>query len=486
MRTASTHYDTVVIGSGPGGEAAAINLAKHGRRVAVIENRKFVGGACTHLGTIPSKALRHSVRRTIQFNTDPMFRSIGEPRIFTYQEVLNRAEKVIEKQVDLRTDFYPHNRINLIRGHAKFVDRNTLSITTASKDKQFDISADTFVVAVGSHPYRPGDIDFSHPRVYCSDDILGMKFTPRSMIIYGAGVIGCEYASIFAGLGTRVDLLNTRDRLLSFLDDEITDALGYQLRRHGVRIRHNEEYDQVESTDDYVAVQLKSGKIIKANALLWCNGRTGNTQNLGLENIGLEADSRGQLKVDECFRTQVESVYAVGDVIGWPSLASASYDQGRAASCDILGKVSYWKGEYVPTGIYTIPEISSVGKTERELTAAKIPYEVGEANFRDTARGHISGEKLGVLKILFHSETLEILGIHCFGDQAAEIIHIGQAIMSQEGEGNSIKYFTSHTFNYPTMAEAYRTAALDGLNRIRHRVPDKWDIDLTGPGFGED
>ncbi|MCB1663955.1 MAG: FAD-dependent oxidoreductase, partial [Pseudomonadales bacterium] len=215
-----------------------------------------------------------------------------------------------------------------------------------------------------------------------------------------------------------VDLLNSRDRLLSFLDDEISDALGYQLRRSGVRIRNNEEYEKVEVADEYVAVQLKSGKVIKANALLWCNGRTGNTQNLGLENVELEADSRGLLKVDKCFRTKVPNIYAVGDVVGWPSLASASYDQGRAASFDILGKVSYWKGDYVPTGIYTIPEISSVGKNERELTAAKIPYEVGQANFRDTARGHISEEKIGMLKLLFHSETLEILGIHCFGDQA--------------------------------------------------------------------
>lgn len=483
MRTANTHYDTIVIGSGPGGEASAINLAKHGRRVAVVESRNLVGGGCTHLGTVPSKALRHSVRRTIQFNTDPMFRSIGEPKTFTYQEVLSRAEKVIEKQVDLRTDFYPRNRINLIRGHAHFIDKNTLGIATGDETKEIVLTADSFVIAVGSHPYRPPDVDFSNSRIYCSDDILKMKFTPRSLIVYGAGVIGCEYASIFAGLGVRVDLINTRDRLLSFLDDEISDALGYQLRRNGVRIRHNEEYEKIEITDEYVALQLESGKVIKANALLWCNGRTGNTENLGLENIGLEADSRGQLKVDEFFRTQVPHIYAVGDVIGWPSLASASYDQGRAASCDILGKISYWKGDDVPTGIYTIPEISSVGKTERELTAARIPYEIGQANFRDTARGHISGESLGMLKILFHSETLEILGIHCFGDQAAEIIHIGQAIMSQKGDGNTIKYFTGHTFNYPTMAEAYRSAALDGLNRIRHRVPDKWDIDMANPEF---
>lgn len=481
----SSHFDVVIIGAGPGGEAAAINLAQHGKRVAMIENRSHVGGGCTHSGTIPSKALRHSVRRTIQFNTDPLFRNIGEPRIFSFQEVLKRAEKTISKQVDIRTDFYAYNRINLIFGHACFVDANTIRVTTTQDAKEVCITADNFVIAVGSHPYRPENVDFTHPRIYCSDSILNMKYTPRSIIVYGAGVIGCEYASIFAGLGVRVDLVNGRDRLLSFLDDEIADALGYEFRRNGVRLRHNEDFHKVEATEDYVSLSLKSGKLISANALLWCNGRTGNTKNLGLENIGLEADSRGQLNVDKCFRTDLQHIYAVGDVIGWPSLASVSYDQGRAASLDILEKVSYWDGQYVPTGIYTIPEISSVGKTERELTQSKTPYEVGQAHFRDIARAQITGESLGMLKILFHSDTLEILGIHCFGDQAAEIVHIGQAIMSQPGEANTLKYFTSHTFNYPTMAEAYRVAALDGLNRVRHRIPDKWDMVSAGIKFNK-
>lgn len=485
MAINSSHFDVAVIGAGPGGEAAAVNLAKHGKRVVMIENRNHVGGGCTHSGTIPSKALRHSVRRTIQFNTDPMFRRIGEPRIFTFQEVLERAGRTIREQVDIRTDFYAQNRINLVFGHARFVDENTVSVVTNRGDKEIHITADHFVIAVGSHPYRPPDVDFNHPRIYCSDSILDMKYTPRSVIVYGAGVIGCEYASIFAGLDVRVDLVNGRDRLLSFLDDEIADALGYEFRRNGVRLRHNEEYQNVEATDDYVALRLKSGKLISANALLWCNGRTGNTQGMGLENIGIEADGRGQLTVDGCFRTELKHIYAVGDVIGWPSLASVSYDQGRAASLDIMGKVSYWDGEHVPTGIYTIPEISSVGKTERELTTAKIPYEVGQAHFKDIARAQITGEYLGMLKILFHSETLEILGIHCFGDQAAEIVHIGQAIMSQQGEANTLKYFTSHTFNYPTMAEAYRVAALDGLNRVRHRIPDKWDMVSAGIKFSK-
>ncbi len=474
MPGASKHYDTIVIGSGPGGEAAAMNLAKHGQKVAMVEKHRVVGGACTHLGTIPSKALRHSVSEAIAFNTNPMFRDIGEPRVFCYQDVLRHAKDIASKQVIVRTDFYSRNKIDLVFGFASFIDKNTIKInlTAEAKHKEIQLSADNFIIATGSSPYLPDDIDFSHPRIYNSDTILDMEHTPPRLTIYGAGVIGCEYASIFAGLGVRVGLVNTRDRLLSFLDDEIADALSYQLRNENVLVRHNEEYSKIEADDDGVTLHMQSGKIIHSTALLWCNGRSGNTANLGLENVGLKADSRGQLKVNKAFCTDVPNIFAVGDVIGWPSLASASYDQGRAASFGIMGKKSYWKSDDVPTGIYTIPEISSVGKNERELTEAKVPYEVGQAHFKNTARAQITGQRLGMLKILFHRETLQILGIHCFGDQAAEIIHIGQAIMNQKGKGNTIKYFTAHTFNYPTMAEAYRIAALDGLNRIRYKVPE--------------
>lgn len=474
MTEASKHYDTIVIGSGPAGEAAAMNLAKHGQKVVMVEKYRAVGGACTHLGTIPSKALRHSVSEAIAFNTNPMFRAIGEPRVFCYQDVLKHAKDIASKQVVVRTDFYSRNKIELIFGFAQFVDKNTVKVTLTDtgQHKEVLLSADYFIISTGSSPYLPDDIDFSHPRIYNSDTILDMEYTPPRLTIYGAGVIGCEYASIFAGLGVRVGLVNTRDRLLSFLDDEIADALSYQLRNENVLVRHNEEYSKIEASDDGVTLHMKSGKIIHSTALLWCNGRSGNTDGLGLENIGLVADSRGQLKVNKAFRTQIPNIYAVGDVIGWPSLASASYDQGRAASFGIMGKKSYWKSADVPTGIYTIPEISSVGENERELTEAKIPYEVGQAHFKNIARAQITGQQLGMLKILFHRETLEILGIHCFGDQAAEIIHIGQAIMNQKGRGNTLKYFTAHTFNYPTMAEAYRIAALDGLNRIRYKVPD--------------
>ncbi|MGB0467609.1 MAG: Si-specific NAD(P)(+) transhydrogenase [Pontibacterium sp.] len=458
-------YDVIVIGSGPAGEGAAMNAAKHGRRVAVVEEQDLVGGNCTHKGTIPSKALRHSVKQIIEFNTNPMFRDIGEPRWFSFPKVLTRAEKVISHQVVLRTNFYARNRVDVFFGRAYFEDKNTITVTGTVKGVE-TLRAKNIVIASGSRPYCPANIDFEHPRIYNSDTILKLSHTPRTLIIYGAGVIGCEYASIFSGLGVKVDLIDNRDRLLSFLDGEISDALSYHLRNNAVKIRHNEEYESVEAVGSGVVLTLKSGKKIQADAFLWCNGRTGNTDKMGIENIGLEANSRGQLEIDEHYSTTVEGIYAAGDVVGWPSLASAALDQGRSAAADMLNADDFRYINEVPTGIYTIPEISSLGKTEEELTAECVPYEAGQAFFKDTARAQISGQPVGMLKILFHRETLAILGIHCFGDQASEIVHIGQAIMRQEGEANTIKYFITTTFNYPTMAEAYRVAAIAGLNRV--------------------
>ena len=461
---AEHHYDVVVIGAGPSGEGAAMNAAKHGKRVAIIEDKPTVGGNCTHWGTIPSKALRHSVKQIITFNTNQMFRDIGEPRWFSFPRVLQNAQKVIGKQVKLRTQFYARNRVDLLNGRAVFLDQNRIEIR-GSKSVEI-LHFKQAVIATGSRPYLPPDVDFRHHRIYNSDTVLNLSHTPRTLIIYGAGVIGSEYASIFAGLGVKVDLINPGNRLLQFLDDEISDALSYHLRSNGVLVRHNEEYESVKGDDHGVVLSLKSGKKIRADAFLWCNGRTGNTDKLGLENIGLTPNGRGQLAVDEHYRTELENIYAVGDVIGWPSLASAAYDQGRSAASDIVHDDYFRFVNDVPTGIYTIPEISSVGPTERELTEAKVPYDVGQAFFKDLARAQITGEAVGMLKILFHRETREILGIHCFGDQAAEIVHIGQAIMNQKGEANSLNYFINTTFNYPTMAEAYRVAALNGLNRI--------------------
>jgi len=459
-------FDVIILGTGPGGEGASMELAKKDKTVAIIERYKEVGGGCTHWGTIPSKALRQSVSRLIEYNSNPLFRGHDKAKHLTCSDILSHASSVISKQVQLRSGFYDRNRVELITGDASFIDSNTIQIVKNDGSVE-KITAERIVIATGSHPYRPDDINFKHPRVYDSDTILSLKHEPRSIIIYGAGVIGSEYASIFRGLGVKVDLINTRDRLLSFLDDEVSDSLSYHLWNNGVVIRHGEQIERVDASDQSVVVHLESGKKMRADCLLFANGRTGNTADLNLSNAGLKADGRGQLKVNNQYQTAVDNIYAVGDVIGYPSLASAAYDQGRlAASAMIDHKSSAKLIADIPTGIYTIPEISSVGKTEQELTEAKIPYEVGRAQFKHLARAQIANSLVGSLKILFHRESKEILGIHCFGENAAEIIHIGQAIMQQTNGGNTIEYFINTTFNYPTMAEAFRVAALNGLNRL--------------------
>ncbi|MEC7310414.1 Si-specific NAD(P)(+) transhydrogenase [Vibrio gigantis] len=462
----SNHFDVIVIGSGPGGEGAAMGLTKAGLNVAIIEKESSVGGGCTHWGTIPSKALRHAVSRIIEFNSNPLFCQNNKSIHSTFSNILGHAKSVIDKQTRLRQGFYDRNQCTLVFGTARFIDTNTVSVMQSDGTEEH-YSADKFVIATGSRPYQPDNVDFLHERIYDSDSILSLKHDPQHIIIYGAGVIGCEYASIFRGLGVKTDLINTRDRLLSFLDNETSDALSYHFWNSGVVIRNDETFEKIEGTDDGVIIHLESGKKMRADCLLYANGRTGNTDKLNLGAVGLEADSRGQVSVNTNYQTSVDHVYAVGDVIGYPSLASAAYDQGRfVAQAIVKGEAEGHLIEDIPTGIYTIPEISSVGKTEQELTAAKVPYEVGRSSFKHLARAQIAGKDIGSLKILFHRETKEILGIHVFGERAAEIIHIGQAIMEQKGEANTIEYFVNTTFNYPTMAEAYRVAALNGLNRL--------------------
>lgn len=460
------HYDVIVIGTGPGGEGAAMSLAKAGKRVAVVERHHEVGGGCTHWGTIPSKTLRHAVQQLADYRADPLFRRLLGGVEVSYHELLASAGQVIRQQVQMRERFYLRNDVDLITGSARFTDPHAVEVSDGGA-RPLRASAEHFVIAAGSRPYHPPDVDFDHPRVHDSDSILRPGIPPRSITIYGAGVVGCEYASIFANLGLKVNLVNTRDRLLAFLDDEISDALGYHLRDQGVMLRHQEEYASVQADDEQVVLHLQSGKRIRSDLLLWANGRSGNTAGIGLEAIGVEVDHRGQIAIDENYRTALAHVYAVGDVVGFPSLASASYDQGRFAGVHIAtGECDSQLVEHIPTGIYTSPEISSVGPTERELTERKVPYEVGRAMFKSIARAQITGHTTGMVKILFHTETLEILGIHCFGQQAAEIVHIGQAIMSQQGKANTLEYFIETTFNYPTMAEAYRVAALNGINRL--------------------
>ncbi len=460
------HFDAIVIGSGPGGEGASIKLAKSGKSVAVIESH-FLGGGCTHMGTIPSKTLIHVVRQYANDKKSRLFDRGQNPAKITSEDLLAAVKTVVDQQVADREGFYERNDVKVIEGYARFMDSHSVEVTDASGVKR-QVSADYFVIAGGSHPYRPEDIDFDNPRVVDSDTILQMRELPSTLTVYGAGVIGCEYASALKDVGVKVNLVNTRERLLEYLDEEISNALSYHMRdEQGILIRQNEEYEKVEVNEAGVVLTLKTGKVIKSDMLLWANGRTGNSAGMGLEELGIEVDHRGNLAVNEAYQTALPHIYAVGDIVGFPNLASAAYDQGRFAGTHISeGQCDERLVRDIPTGIYTAPEISCLGGTERELTEQRIPYEVGHSFFRHLARGQITGHKAGMLKLLFHRETLEILGIHCFGHNAAEILHIGQAIMAQPAPYNNVKYFINTTFNYPTMAEAYRVAALNGYNRL--------------------
>ncbi|TWT65188.1 Soluble pyridine nucleotide transhydrogenase [Allorhodopirellula solitaria] len=455
-------YDLFVIGTGPGGEGAAMQVAKRGWRVGVAERYRLIGGGCTHWGTIPSKAFRYAITSTMRALSNPVMRELGVTISPTMEQLRRGTQAIVGRQVSMRRSFYDRNDVPIHRGQARFLDEHTVSI-----DNDKPVTAAHFVIATGSRPYRPANVDFTHPRIYDSDTILDMAEKPSSITVYGAGVIGTEYASMFRNLGIKINLVNTRSKLLEFLDDEITDALSYHLRDQGVIIRHNEAMDRIEGCDDGVVLHLKSGKVLKSDVFLWANGRQGNTDDFGLEHLPFEANRRGQIDVNEQFQTSLPHIYAVGDVIGIPSLASAAYTQGRAAGMHMLGHTSgNLRLNDIPAGIYTSPEISTVGSTERELTEQCVPYEVGQSQFRSLARAQITGDTVGMLKILFHRETKRVLGVHCFGANASEIIHIGQAIMNQPDQHNTVDYFIETTFNYPTMAEAYRVAALNGINRL--------------------
>lgn len=454
--------DVVVVGSGPAGEGAAMHLAKNGKRVAVVERYDKIGGGCAHWGTIPSKALRFAIYQLTEALRLPLMRACGVTVDFGMADLTKRTRAIVEHHEGLRRTWYDRNQVELIDGHGRLAGAGKVVV-----DDRVGIACQAVVLAPGSRPYRPDAVAFDHPRIYDSDSILSLSHKPRSMIIYGAGVIGCEYASMLRFLDIKINLVNSRDRLLDFLDDEISDALGYHLRENGIVVRHNETMASVSANDDGVELVLESGKIIRGDAFLWAVGRTGNTDDLGLDSVGIVPDSRGYVKVNDAFETEVRGVYTVGDAVGFPSLASAAYTQGRIAAKHILGDTEGIErmGE-IPSGIYTSPEISSFGKTERELTEARVPYEVGVAHFKHLAKAQITGQQTGMLKLLFHRETLAILGIHCFGANASEIVHIGQAVMENPAGGNTLKYFLGATFNYPTMAEAYRVAAFNGYNRL--------------------
>ncbi len=460
------NVDVAIIGTGPAGEGAAMMAAKNHLNTVVIERYVDVGGGCTHWGTIPSKALRYAVKQLNEVRNNPLLHQFRRQITVTYPELLQTADTVIASQVASRHRAYERNDVPIIEGSARFKDAHTLLIEHRGRQVA-QIKARTIVIATGSRPYHPDGLDFTHPRIHDSDTILNYKDHPRSITIYGAGVIGCEYASIFANLGIKVNLVNTQGRLLSFMDEEITEGLSYHLRDQGVTIRHNEEFSHVEAREHDVVLHLRSGRRLKSDILLWANGRTGNSAGMGLEELGLPVNSRGQLTVNGVYQTAIDHIYAVGDIIGYPALASSAYDQGRFALSHVLDpERRNLLFDLMPAGIYTIPEISSVGKTEQELAADGVPYESGYSYFKHLARAQMAGETVGMLKLIFHADTREVLGVHCFGDRASEIVHIGQAIMAKQNGGPGLDYFIDTTFNYPTMAEAYRVAALNGLNRL--------------------
>lgn len=464
----SYDYDLFVLGSGPAGQRAAIQAAKIGKRAAVAEHRAVVGGVCINTGTIPSKTLREAVMYLSGYRQRSIYgASYTVKEKITMSDLLFRADQVIKNEIDVTRHQLQRNGVTVIPGQAVFVDPHSLHVTALDGSGEQTVTAEKIVIAVGTETTRDAHIPFDGQSVFTSDDILGLKQLPRTLAVIGAGVIGLEYATIFATLGVRVTLIDKRDQLLHFIDSEITDALVYHMRDHRVVMRMKEgvkSLEQVECENGLrVCIELDSGKKVKAEKALYSIGRSGATAKLALQNAGLDTLDRGLLEVNENYQTNVPHIYAAGDVIGFPSLASTSMEQGRLAACHAFGLACESVPELFPYGIYTIPEISTVGKSEEELTKAGIPYEVGRASYKEIARGQIIGDTTGLLKLMFHSETRKILGVSILGEGASELIHIGQAVLAM---GGTIDYFVDTVFNYPTLAECYKTAAFDGVNRL--------------------
>jgi NAD(P) transhydrogenase len=461
-------YDLVVIGSGPAGQRAAIQGAKIDKRVALVERKAVVGGVCTNTGTIPSKTLREAVLHLSGFRERGFYgAAYTVKQDISMADLLVRTDLVIRHEIDVTRAQILRNRIELLEASAAFVDPHTVRIAYADGRGFRDVTAQYVVIATGTTATRDAHIPFDGKRIFVSDEILELDRLPRTLTVVGAGVIGCEYASIFATLGVRVTLVDQRPRLLPFVDAEVVDALSYHMRENRVTLRLGETVSNIEPIDDEhgprVRLTLTSGKQIITEKALHSIGRSGATDTLNLPAAGLASDNRGRLKVNDDYQTSVPHIYAAGDVIGFPSLASTSMEQGRLATCHAFGIEAHSVPELFPYGIYTIPEISMVGRTEEELTELGVPYEVGKANYREIARGQIIGDSTGLLKLLFHAEKRTLLGVHIIGEGASELIHIGQAVLAF---GGRIDYFVQTVFNYPTLAECYKTAAFDGVNRL--------------------
>ena len=458
-------YDIVVIGSGPGGQKAAIAAAKLGKSVAIVERGTMLGGVCVNTGTIPSKTLREAVVYLTGMSQRELYgASYRVKDKITPADLLSRTQHVITKQVDVVRNQLMRNRIDLVEGHGRFTDPHTVVVEDTPHGEKITLTGDFIVIATGTKPARPSGVEFDEDRVLDSDGILDLKSLPSSMVVVGAGVIGIEYASMFAALGTKVTVVEKRSDMLDFCDPEIIEALKFHLRDLAVTFRFGEEVTGVDVGAAGTVTTLASGKQIPADTVMYSAGRQGQTEHLDLEKAGLETDNRGRIFVDDNFQTKVDHIYAVGDVIGFPALAATSMDQGRLAAYHAFGEQCNGMTALQPIGIYSIPEVSYVGATEVELTKNSIPYEVGVSRYRELARGQIAGDSYGMLKLLVSTTDRTLLGVHIFGTSATELVHIGQAVM---GCGGTVDYLVDAVFNYPTFSEAYKIAALDVTNKMR-------------------
>ncbi|MEJ2868023.1 Si-specific NAD(P)(+) transhydrogenase [Actinomycetospora sp. OC33-EN08] len=462
----SHDYDLLVIGSGPGGQKAAIAAAKLGKRVAIVERRGMVGGVCTQTGTIPSKTLREAVLYLTGYAMRGLYgESYRVKQDITVQDLLARTHFVIGREVEVIRNQLQRNRVDLLSGEARFLDEHAVEVLGERRGEHQTVTAAKIVVATGTKPARPATVEFDDRRVVDSDGILAMEAIPASMVVVGAGVIGIEYASMFAALGTRVTVVERRPTMLDFCDTEVVESLKFHLRDLAVTFRFGEEVSGVSVSEKGTVTTLASGKKIAAETVMYSAGRQGVTDELAVEKAGLEADARGRLAVDEHYRTSVPHIYAVGDVIGFPALAATSMEQGRLAAYHAFDEpAGHGDATLAPYGIYTIPEVSYCGATEAELTESAVPYEVGIARYRELARGQIVGDDYGMLKLLVSPDTHALLGVHVFGTSATELVHVGQAIM---GCGGTVDYLVDAVLNYPTLSEAYKVAALDATNKIR-------------------
>lgn len=462
-------FDLIVIGSGPAGRRAAIQAAKLDKKVLVVEKFQRVGGVSVHTGTIPSKTLRETVLNLSGWRERGFYgRTYKVKSDITADDLRHRLTQTLDHEVDVLEHQFTRNNVTLISGHARFVSRQEIEVTQAD-GRVLVFGFERALISVGTKPYRPDYIPFNGKTVLDSDEILHVPELPRSLTVIGAGVIGIEYATIFSALDISVTVIEPRSSILSFIDEELIDEFTYELRDRGIKLRLGCKAQDVHAMDGYCIVDLSDGRKVKSDMVLYAAGRLGASSDIGLDQIGLSADSRGRLTVDPVsYETEVTNIYAAGDIIGFPSLASTSMSQGRIAVCHAFNVPNPAQPEHFPYGIYAVPEISTVGLSERELKEQGIPYESGVARFRETSRGHIMGLQRGMLKMLFHIETRKLLGVHIVGEGATELIHIGQAVLVLGGE---LSYFIDNVFNYPTLAEAYKIAALDAWNRLSLHDP---------------